>query len=701
MRVDDVAGIICQALADGKGEGQSEGDGDGSSASPSESDTAEVLHLPQPGLPGLPEDMESASVAARAVEAMPAVNAMQADGKAKAETNSAEAAPEVAVDATAAERGEKDAAAAAASKDNVTRTPLPAPVDIAEHKNSAASSSASSASATSLVDRIEAIEVAALRITRDPWMVDAVAAAWSGDGSPEPLPPELAAAASGVIVTVPRLAIGVGGGGGCELHNAEETNCLLIDGFPVGEAGTYVEVNVSPDAPVLTLKAVGHTSLVAARATPMVRRCNFNVFQSRVDRAWFQQLKLKYDKLLSSFALNCNLRHYSVGEGKQALTFHPVESGPHMVHATLEYGDAAAAAAAVRGKEPLPPGATFVGRAIPGSPFVVNVEEREVRRPLVAGENAPLCDLGSGSWDRRAGGGGEGDGAGAWAGARDGDDGAWVGSFVGISDIERDALDARFAVWPRSAQDGTGAGHGWYSDEVCTAPPVAARVGDAVLEEKQRGVQRLFPRPTPTKTPKATSSGEEEKEAEEEDLDPATARARRMRILRLDGGTRLVRGYSRWEPSRRCRVCRYDKTSGAACLKSVAKGAGPLVMVGDSVMMQLCRVMQCALHAAAGGDGDTCQLSGVMRQGIPGTDPHLGCDNCRIPDAARGVIECVSLDNFTGVGRGKGGDRHLDGVQRMADEELDAAVAVWGQHGMSLHSSTFQLNFSHFVTDST
>ena len=27
-------------------------------------------------------------------------------------------------------------------------------------------------------------------------------------------------------------------------------------------------------------------------------------------RAWFQRLKLNYDKLLSSFAVNCNLRHY-------------------------------------------------------------------------------------------------------------------------------------------------------------------------------------------------------------------------------------------------------------------------------------------------------------------------------------------------------------------------------------------------------
>ena len=32
----------------------------------------------------------------------------------------------------------------------------------------------------------------------------------------------------------------------------------------------------------------------------------------RVDRAWCQRLKLKYDEPLSSFAFNFNLRHYVV-----------------------------------------------------------------------------------------------------------------------------------------------------------------------------------------------------------------------------------------------------------------------------------------------------------------------------------------------------------------------------------------------------
>ena len=52
-----------------------------------------------------------------------------------------------------------------------------------------------------------------------------------------------------------------------------------------------------------------------------------------------------------------------------------------------------------------------------------------------------------------------------------------------------------------------------------------------------------------------------------------------------------------------------------------------------------------------------------------------------MPDAAKGVIECSSFDNFTGVGLGRGGDRHLSAVQRMSDEDLDAAVAVWGERG--------------------
>jgi|AntAceMinimDraft_12_1070368.scaffolds.fasta_scaffold32407_2 hypothetical protein len=70
-----------------------------------------------------------------------------------------------------------------------------------------------------------------------------------------------------------------------------------------------------------------------------------------------------------------------------------------------------------------------------------------------------------------------------------------------------------------------------------------------------------------------------------------------------------------------------------------------------------------------------------MRQGISGTDPDLGCDNCRVPSAAKGVIECSSLDNFTGVGLGRGGDRHLSAVDRMSDADLDAAVGVWGRDG--------------------
>ena len=45
--------------------------------------------------------------------------------------------------------------------------------------------------------------------------------------------------------------------------------------------------------------------------TPAVRRCTLTPVQIRVGSAWFQLLKLQYDKLLSSFALNDNSRRYS------------------------------------------------------------------------------------------------------------------------------------------------------------------------------------------------------------------------------------------------------------------------------------------------------------------------------------------------------------------------------------------------------
>ena len=40
--------------------------------------------------------------------------------------------------------------------------------------------------------------------------------------------------------------------------------------------------------------------------------CTLNPVEARVERYWFQRLKLKYDELLSNFAFNFNLRHYSV-----------------------------------------------------------------------------------------------------------------------------------------------------------------------------------------------------------------------------------------------------------------------------------------------------------------------------------------------------------------------------------------------------
>ena len=41
-----------------------------------------------------------------------------------------------------------------------------------------------------------------------------------------------------------------------------------------------------------------------------VRRCKLKRVESRVACAWFQRLELKYDKLLSEFAFNLNLRPY-------------------------------------------------------------------------------------------------------------------------------------------------------------------------------------------------------------------------------------------------------------------------------------------------------------------------------------------------------------------------------------------------------
>ena len=48
------------------------------------------------------------------------------------------------------------------------------------------------------------------------------------------------------------------------------------------------------------------------RALSVVRRCRLTPGCPRVDRAWFQRLKLDYDRPLSTFAFNLNLRRYTV-----------------------------------------------------------------------------------------------------------------------------------------------------------------------------------------------------------------------------------------------------------------------------------------------------------------------------------------------------------------------------------------------------
>jgi len=46
---------------------------------------------------------------------------------------------------------------------------------------------------------------------------------------------------------------------------------------------------------------------------PMVMRCRSKPVEPRVDSVWFQRLKQNCDKLLSNFAINFNLRHYTKG----------------------------------------------------------------------------------------------------------------------------------------------------------------------------------------------------------------------------------------------------------------------------------------------------------------------------------------------------------------------------------------------------
>ena len=51
---------------------------------------------------------------------------------------------------------------------------------------------------------------------------------------------------------------------------------------------------------------------VEAAHYDVVQRCRLNPVEARDERVWFQRLKLKYDELLSGFALSFNLRRYNV-----------------------------------------------------------------------------------------------------------------------------------------------------------------------------------------------------------------------------------------------------------------------------------------------------------------------------------------------------------------------------------------------------
>ena len=41
------------------------------------------------------------------------------------------------------------------------------------------------------------------------------------------------------------------------------------------------------------------------------RRCRLSPIEARIEGAWFQRMILQHDKLLSNFAFNFNLRHYT------------------------------------------------------------------------------------------------------------------------------------------------------------------------------------------------------------------------------------------------------------------------------------------------------------------------------------------------------------------------------------------------------
>ena len=76
---------------------------------------------------------------------------------------------------------------------------------------------------------------------------------------------------------------------------------LLTAGEPPLEAPCVV-------VPGIAYALSGHQ---AEKFGQLVGRCRLTPLRLRTDPAWFQHLNLKYDGLLSNFALNCNMRHYS------------------------------------------------------------------------------------------------------------------------------------------------------------------------------------------------------------------------------------------------------------------------------------------------------------------------------------------------------------------------------------------------------
>ena len=62
---------------------------------------------------------------------------------------------------------------------------------------------------------------------------------------------------------------------------------------------------------------------------PKVGRYRLNRVDSHVESAWFKRLKLRYDKLLSSFAFNFNLRRYTKVPGRASHPpLHPPSTPP-------------------------------------------------------------------------------------------------------------------------------------------------------------------------------------------------------------------------------------------------------------------------------------------------------------------------------------------------------------------------------------